>query len=438
MRRGRPRDEYSQGEFRGEVLGTLTRRSFSLRALETLSGVNRGTLSAVLNGKRPCERDDRAAIMRALGFGADLQARFLAIVPKTSAEHARVLLDSRVSDDPQLRRGQVFMSRAQFSEAHQEFTRVFNRAEAAGDSFGQAEAAGWLAWFHSELEEFGAARHWIALSIGSVERHLGLTTYEIIDSVSRSQSRSARSEQAAQVLSRALRIYSKVLTVRIVHNLEFPWLAEAQQAFRRSLALDECLQLPELAHDLRWKAVALSAEDRSQVKDVERLLSASREQLAGSSGEASLIREQGIIRWQKNRLARAADFLWEAKERLAVYADARALGPTFCVLSKIIVQDSGDFRQARRYALIAAGLHPYGYVLNHCADQLRATSAVDRQHDMEDLQAGRKPFDIVHRVMEQVAAGSPNTGAQLVVRNLARVSTVLRGGTRANVNDWKR
>ena len=73
-------------------------------------------------------------------------------------------------------------------------------------------------------------------------------------------------------------------------------------AFDRSLRLDERLQLPELGHDLRWKAVALSAEDGSQVQDIERLLAVSRELLpSGSPGEACLIREQGIIRWQKNR-----------------------------------------------------------------------------------------------------------------------------------------
>ncbi len=55
MKRGRPRDEYPNGEFRGTVLGNLAQRSLSLRVLETLSGVNRGTLSAVLHAKRPAK-----------------------------------------------------------------------------------------------------------------------------------------------------------------------------------------------------------------------------------------------------------------------------------------------------------------------------------------------------------------------------------------------
>jgi hypothetical protein len=438
MKRGRPRDEYPSGDFRSTVLGTLAQRSFSLRALETVSGVNRGTLSAVLHGRRPCGRQDRAAIMRALGFGPDVQSRFLPAGSAASGECDRVLLDGRLSAHPQLQRGLVLMSRAQFAEAYQEFRNVFDSAALGGDKILQADAAGRLAWFHGELEQFMDARRWANVSVGLLEAYLGLNADRIIDAVATSQSRSGAREKGAYVLSRALRVHSKVLAVRIVHHLEFAWLPEARQIFRQSLRLDERLQIPELAHDYRWKAVALSAEDGSQLKDVEALLSASRERLAsGSPGEACLIREQGIIRWQKSRLAKAADFLWDAKEKLTFFADSRALGPTFCILSKIIVQDGGDSRQARRYALLAASLHPYGYVLDHCYDQLRKASSDDRSHDVDDLLAAQKPFDTVHRVMSQVAAGSPNTGAQLVERNLARVSMVLRNGTPANANHWK-
>ncbi len=445
MRRGRPRDEYPHGEFRGAVLGTLAQRSLSLRVLEVLSGVNRGTLSAVLHGRRPCGRQDRAAIMHALGFESSVRARFLPNAAEPS-EYDRILLDGRISAHPQLQRGQALMSRAQFAEACHEFNAVFETAAAGGDALCQAEAAASLAWFHGELERFHDARRWSGVSIGLLENHLGMGADEIIDSVSSSQCVSATSAKAAQVLSRALRVYSKVLAVRIVHHLEFRWLGEVKQTFARSLRLDERLQLPELAHDLRWKAVALSAEDGSQVQDVERLLSASRERMpSGSPGEACLIREQGVIRWQKNRLAKAADFLWDAKEKLTFFADARALGPTFCILSKIIVQDSGDSRQARRYALLAASLHPYGYVLDHCREQIRKTPYAERLCDFDDLLAGQKPFDIVHQVMARVAQGSPNTAAHLIERNLARVRAALAPDRQASgfqtpttPNSWQR
>jgi len=250
MKRGRPRDEYPNGEFRGTVLGNLAQRRLSLRALETLSGVNRGTLSAVLHGKRPCGRQDRAAILHALGFGSEVQARFLPVATSAS-EYDRISFDGRISAHPQLQGGQGLMSRAQFSEAYHEFKNVFETAVADGDTLGQAEAAGWLAWYHGELERFTEARRWVGVSIGLLERRLGMNTAEVIDSVSASQSLSSASEKTAHVLSRALRVHGKILAVRIVHNLEFTWLPEARKAFEQSLRLDERLQLPELSHDRR-------------------------------------------------------------------------------------------------------------------------------------------------------------------------------------------
>jgi hypothetical protein len=364
--------------------------------------------------------------MRALDFGLDVEARFLPSRLIDVAGQNRILLDGRVSGQPQLQRGQEFMSRAQFAEAHHEFRSVFDVATAAGDTLLRADAACWLGWFYGELEQFCESRHWTALSIRLIEHHLGMRTGDIIDSVSVSRTPGATSKEAVHTLSRALRFYSKILAVRLVHHTEMVWIRETNQAFDRSVRLDERLQLPELGHALRWKAVAMSAEDRSQIKDIDQILSASREHFPTASAvEASLIRERGIVRWQKSRLATASDFLREAKNRLAIYADARALGPTFCVLSKIIIQEGRDSDLARRYALIAAGLHPYGYVLGHCADQLAKTAPAERLRDFDDLTAGEKPFDVVHQVLARVVHGSPNSSAQILQRNLARVRAAL-------------
>ena len=211
MKRGRPRDEYPHGEFRETVLATLSRRSFSLRALEALSGVNRGTLSAVLHGKRPCGRQDRDAIIHALGFEPSARARFVPITAASSG-YDRILLDGRISANPQLRRGQELMSRAQFMEAYQEFKGVFDAAASNGDSLGQADAAGSLAWFHGELERFQDAQRWSGLSVGLIENHLGMSVDEVIDSVSPSQAMSGTASNAVHLLSRALRFRSKVLS----------------------------------------------------------------------------------------------------------------------------------------------------------------------------------------------------------------------------------
>lgn len=417
VKRGRPRDEYPHGEFRGVVLQELTRRSLSLRVLELWSGVNRGTLSAVLNGKRPCERGDRSAILNALGLLTEKKAVF---VP--GSEQDRILLDGRPARHEDLQHGQRFMSRAQFAEAHDQFRRVFEAAVASGDTTLQAEAAGFLGWFHGELERFDDARRWLIESIRLIEGELGMKTDEIVNSVKADVAMSAMSERQAQILSRALRIYCKVLTVRIVHDLDYRWQAEVKRVFQQSIRLDERLRLPELPHNLRWRAVAASAEDRSTLRDVDTLLSQSRELMpSGSAGEASLIREQGVVRWQKGRLLKAEELLADAKERLIDFADARALGPTLCTLSKVTLQGNGNSRLAQRYALLAASLHPYGYVLDHCVEQLKRLPVADRMWGLDDVLAGAKPFDTIHTMLDRVANGSPNSGLELVQRNLARV-----------------
>jgi hypothetical protein len=364
--------------------------------------------------------------MRALGFGSHVQAQFLPPGLMAAAGDGRILLDGRVSEQRLLKRGQQFMSRAQFAEAGDEFRGAFDEATTAGAVLLQADAACRVGWFYGELEQFYESRHWTLLSIRLIEVHLGMRTDDIIDSVNASRPLGGASNEAVLTLSRALRFYSKILAVRLIHHTEMVWLREANQAFERSVRLDELLQLPELGHGLRWKAVALSAQDRSQIKDIDQVLSASRDHFpTGSAAEASLIRERGVVRWQKGRLDTAADFLREAKNRLATHADARALGPTFCVLSKIMIQEGRDSDVARRYALLAAGLHPYGYVLDHCADQLAKIAPTERLREFDALRAGEKPFDVVHHVLARVVQGSPNSAADLLQRNLARVRAAL-------------
>ena len=427
MKRGRPRDDYPQGEFRSVVLEQITRRSMSLRVLEILTGINRGTLSAVLNGKRPCERQDRTAILRALGIAPDGQDQFPPIDTNVISGRDRVLLDGLPASHPNLQHGQILMSRGQFAEAHEQFRQTFAGFAAEGSAILQAEAAALLGWSYGELERFGDARRWLGESVRLIERDLRLTSDEILDSLGTSGPISETSMRYAQTLARALRVYAKILTVKIVHEMDYVWLDEARRTFIRTVRLDERLQLPELPHTLRWNAVFVSAQDSSTLDRVDALLSSSRELLpSGSPGEASLTREQGIARWQKNRVERAWHLLWDAKERLTNIADARALGPTFCVLSKLTVQSNANPVQARRYALMAAALHPYGYVLDHCAEQMRGIPAVDRQRDIDILLGGDSPFDTVHHVLSRVVRGSEDGPMSFLQRSVSRVRQAIQ------------
>ena len=429
MKRGRPRDEYPDGEFRGIVLQELTRRSLSLRVLELLSGVNRGTLSAVLNGRRPCERRQRLAILNALGLDEAENAHFLPARTNGLEKHYGALFDGRRASHPSIQRAQALMASALYHDAHNQLRQIFESATTEKDVLLQAEAAGYIGWFHGELERFDDARRWLLHSIHLIESDLQMRAGDIVQSIGSSTLVTEVSNRKIEVLARALRIYGKVLTVRIVHDLDYARVPEAKRVFQHSTELDERLRLPELPHTLRWQAVAMSAEDTSTLQNIDTLLSRSRELMpAGSPGEASLIREQGIVRWQKGRLSKSEDFLLDAKERLARFADARALGAAFCTLSKVTLQAGGSPRQAQRYALLALSLHPYGYVLRHGVDQVRTIPIDDRARTIAAVTAGEGPFEAVHAVLANVATASTLSAGDLLKQNLARVQRTIHIG----------
>jgi transcriptional regulator with XRE-family HTH domain len=425
MKRGRPSDDYLREDFRTLVCQRRDFLKLSLVALAELARVNRGTLSQILRGQRPCGRTDRAALIHALGLGSRIEEQFLPGRDVYAPKPELILLDPPTSPHPPLERGQRHLICAVYSAAIQEFISIFRSAADSGDYVLQADAAARLAWAYYEMGAFDDSLKWVAMSIKLIETHIGAGVSEIIESV-RPGSHSAvcaPSEEVSHVLSRALQIRCKLLVERIVYHQEHELRINAEKAFARTLALDQFLQIPaQLGHDLRWQAVLLASGMEPLTKDAERLLSASREKFPrGSLGDAYLARDRGVVCWLSDRQARARDSLLEAIDSLSLFADARALGPTFCVLSKVISQGGGDRRVARRYALAGAVLHPYGFVLGNAREHLQNVSQLGLQRDIEDLLAGKMPFDVLTPVIARLTNGSPRIANDRIEQNLARV-----------------
>jgi transcriptional regulator with XRE-family HTH domain len=425
MKRGRPSDDYSREEFRTLVCHRREFLKLSLVALAELARVNRGTLSQVLRGERPCGRTDRGALIHALGLGSQAHEQFLPSRDVYAPRPELILLDPPTSPHPPLERGQRQLICAVYPSAVQEFINVFRTAADSRDYVLQADAAARLAWAHYEMGIFQDSLKWVATSIKLIETHVGADLNEIIESV-QSGSHSAvcaPSEEASHVLSRVLQIRCKLLVERIVYFQEQELRIKAERAFASTLALDQFLQIPaQLGHDLRWQAVLLISGMDPLKKDAERLLSASREKFSrGSLGEAYLARDRGIVCWLSDRLARARESLLEAIDSLSSFADARALGPTFCILSKVILQGGGDRRVARRYALAGGVLHPYGFVLTNAREHLQNVSQLGLQRDIEDILAGKMPFDLLTPVIARLTDASPRTANERIEQNLCRV-----------------
>jgi hypothetical protein len=93
------------------------------------------------------------------------------------------------------------------------------------------------------------------------------------------------------------------------------------------------------------------------------------------------------------------------------------------VLSKLAAE-SDRLGEARRFALVAAVFHPYGYVLENSRAHVQISSRSDVASDIEDLRAGKSPFQALRPVMERLSADAAITPLGLIDRNLSR-STVL-------------
>jgi transcriptional regulator with XRE-family HTH domain len=425
MRRGRPSDEYPREEFLKLVLNRRDFLGLSLAALAELARVNRGTLSQVLRGQRPCGRADRAALIHALGLGSDVQEDFLASPQDALQNPKLILLDPSTSPHPELDRGQLLLICAIYPEALREFINVFRSAGYRRNYVLQADAALRLAWAYFEMGLVTDSLKWVTTSIRLIERHVGAPLAEITDSVRPGSNSSlcTLNEEASHVLSRALHLHCKIFVERIVYNQELQLYAEAERAFTHSLGLDEHLQISaQLGHDLRWKAVFLASGIDPLKKEAANLLSRSREMFPQTSlGAAYLARDRGVVYWLTERFGPARDSLLKSVDSLSSYADARALGPAFCALSKVILQDGGDRRLARRYALVGGVLHPYAFSLSNAREHFQGVSEQGLRRDIDDLLCGNKPFDVLKPVLSRLTDSSPQNVDQRIAKNLFRV-----------------
>lgn len=280
MKRGRPSDDYSRGQFQRILCERREALNLSLCALAQLARVNRGTLSQVMRGERPCGRTDRAALMHAVGLGLDLQEQFLPSSLYRSPEPELLLLDPPTCPHPPLQRGQGFLIREFYSEARREFGAVFKSAAVDSNYVLQADAAARMAWLYYEMDRIDESLSWVELGVDLIETCVGAPLDDIIDSVGADSHMPlcTASDPISHVLSRVLIIRCKALVERILYHGEWKRRSEADKHFSKSLALDEYLREPaQLGHSLRWQAVLLCSGPEPRRTDADKLLAGSRE-----------------------------------------------------------------------------------------------------------------------------------------------------------------
>jgi tetratricopeptide (TPR) repeat protein len=430
MKRGRPSDNYPRKEFLRII---MDRRQFLKASLVSLAddiGMNRGYLSRILRGERPCPRAEREALFDVLGVTLADKERQL-FFPKGVSQTNRVStgpivpLDPPISPHPPLERGQRFLFSGRFPEAVHEFTAVFKHSAEAQDRALQADAAARLAWVDYELGLYPKALEWVEIGVKLIETRVGEPLQRIMDSL-RPLSNSSLcppNDEASHVLSRLLQIRCKALVEQVVYFGAESLREKATKAAEQSIALDRHLQLPDaLGYSLRWRAVLMASDMRSQAQDAESLLSESRSlMLRESAGNAYLARDTGIVLWRTEKHRDSETRLNDAVQRLAGYADAAALAPALNALSRVTLERGRDRRSARRYALAAAAFHPYKFVLRNAAECVHEASANGLRCDIDDLFSGAKPFHVLHPIISRLTDGSSSDAVARIRENLSRI-----------------
>jgi transcriptional regulator with XRE-family HTH domain len=428
VKRGRPSDEYPSEEFRRRASEQVEALDLTVRQVEGRSGVNRGTISQVLRGLRHCAPEDRHTLMVALEFTEDEQQRFL---PSLSAKIPELVFHDgtypRTGSYEPIQRGRELLMRSLFPEARMQLTSAFRDALARRDLVRAADAAEVMAWLEHEAmdRENTRALKWVATSIDLVEKHVGTPIVQILASAE-TGSQSAEISADAEVtstLAKVLQIRSKLLAERALYYGESRLQREAHAAFEQSLALDGFVHSPGgFGHDFRWQARLLAA-DRTGRDAAEKRIAESFDHFErGSSGESLVARDRGFVYWQTGQPAQARAAIGKAIDLLVPYADARALGPAFYVLSQLAAE-ADRLREARRLAIMAAVFHPYGYVLQNGRAHVQISHHHDLSDDIDDLLTGRPPFQLVHQVMESLTDRAVNSASELIERNLSRVAS---------------
>lgn len=257
MKRGRPSDEYPAEEFRQRAAERMTALNLTLRQVEERSGVNRGTVSQILRGRRPCAADDRHALMVALGFDATEHRHFLA--GRADQPPELIFYDGSLpysGDYLPIQRGRELLMHSMFPEARRQLIDAYNGAIGRKDFVRAADAAEVMAWLELEVMERDNLRAlaWANNSIALIEKHVGLSVDQILHSLEAGghSAEITTNDEATAILSKVLHIRSKVFAERVVYYADTRQHRCATDAFQRSLALDGYRQTAgQFGHDFR-------------------------------------------------------------------------------------------------------------------------------------------------------------------------------------------
>lgn len=421
MKRGRPSEPYLSEEFVAVILHRMAASSITQTALGKNSGVNRGTLSGILNGERKASVTNRIALMRALGFEEAIAVQFGITLSKThSARTEAELISDYNFPRAELLKGVTLLAQGFYRDAARTLKSVFFEACVHGDLILQADAAARLTWLCLEIGNFKSARRWLTQSLTTCRLLAHHSVNEMVDAAGPLKELSPQSASFYRVLSDALHLRSQILATQILYLKSEQLQIAAQDALAVNLALDQGLGLHQpIGNALRWRAIVTASSLIPKWSEAIRLIDQGREHLPqnGLYG-AHLESARGIVLLQSGKPARARRHLVEAGAQLSGFNDARGFALNLYHQSETVLMTSNHRRNALRLILAAAALHPHFPVIERARQQAAYANARDLNTEVDRLLAGYEENGAVHKMLSRLVRNSSHSSDDLLRRNL--------------------
>jgi hypothetical protein len=428
MGAGRRRDNYPVEEFRLAVLANLgTPPRISHNQLADRSGVNRGTISKFVNSSPavpfPVSRAARVAISSTLNFAAEERIYFCCVAQ--DGQKPMLIRDYQYPRQAVLSQASALLHQGFYYAAAQEFNRVFSTAEQSGDLLLQADAAGRTALVYLEVDKFNEARRWAYKTIEKCSQCVSMPVSEIIANAPRYalDMSPPKSVLAARILSDVLHNLSQVYLRQMFYYGNQSLEQLARIGLQNCLNLNRRLDLAQPSgNDLRCRAVVEAISQPTDVQLALKLIDQCEDNFTnGGLFEAHRVKTGGLIAVQTGHLSNGRDLLTKADQMLSCFPDARGLASARYLLSDATLRtrtSNNARRQALRYIISAAVLHPYGVVIDRCRQQARHADRRDFQIEIDDLIAGKGLYSAVWRMAGWMAEESQYTAQDLLFRNL--------------------
>lgn len=324
------------------------------------------------------------------------------------------------------RDAQDLLARSSFQLALAKFANI--SLNAGGDILLKADAEWRQAWVNYSLGNYMMVDKHVSDCVRLIRVHLGYPAeHPESEMIAYFQSLdwSARTKPVWRILCLALHVRGKAYTEQVVYWSRFDLACSAERALNQCLRLAEHVDRPLARHSQLWLAILYSG-NLQLLRDAEasNQLQAKRYQFAGDLGVVYLQRAWGFFYSQAGNIPKAENFLLRAAEGFSYFGDARALGPTFYLLSKVAIQDA-DCRQARRYALAGAAVHPYSFVLQGLRD-LRKQDQLREENfkaTLEELWTFRTDaFKWAADVMKRLVDQENRNALKLMKKNIEHVT----------------